>query len=149
MASDHDACVAAWMRRIGELPPRELLQAMQLGFGAVWIRAHRTLGVVTLVAVGRRVLARASESIPLLGSLKVDADGLHCDELDARAEALDASGLRAGVQLVLVDFLTILGRLTSEVLASDLHAELDKVGHRAGSTPESAATTSPRGSGPS
>jgi hypothetical protein len=139
---DHAACVNAWMERCAkELPPERLIQLFGQGFAAMWRRAHRTLGDVTLTAIADRVLHRAAEQFPTFSSLKVDVTGLQCDALRESAGGLQHDQLEEGARFVLVEFLTVLGNLTADVLTPALHSELSKV------APEERgrADTTPRG----
>ena len=129
--NDHSACVNAWMARCAKgLPPARLLQAFEAAFAAMWRRAHQPLGDVTLTAIVDRVLYVATEQYPSFASLKVDATGLRCEELRQRADSLHADQLAEGVQFILVEFLTVLGNLTDEILTPALHGELSKVAPR-------------------
>jgi hypothetical protein len=126
--NDHSACVNAWMDRSAKgLPPERLIQLFEQGFAAMWRRAHRTLGDVTLTAIADRVLHRAAEQFPTFSALKVDATGLQCKELRERAGSLQHDQLAEGMRFVLVEFLTVLGNLTADVLTPALHSELSKV----------------------
>jgi hypothetical protein len=125
--NDHSACVNSWMERARVLPPEPLLEAFDAAFGAVWRRAHVTLGDVTLSAIVDRVLLAASEQHPVLGKLEVDATGLRCEELHERAGGLAHDQLAAATRFVLVELLTVLGNLTAEILTPALHSALSRV----------------------
>jgi hypothetical protein len=138
---DHGACVDAWMERGAKgLPPDRLLLAFEWTFAALWQRAHQTLGDVTLTAIVDRVIYVSVEQYPVLSSLKLEAVGLRCGELHHRASSLDGDQLAQGVRFVLVEFLTVLGNLTAEILTPALHAELSKadpqLAARAGGEPQ-------------
>jgi hypothetical protein len=137
--NDHSACVHAWMKRAAkDLAPEPLIQAFQLGFGALWQRAHRTLGDVTVAAIADRVLYTAAEQFPFLSSLRIEGAGIGAQELRERAGSLDGERLAEGIRFVLVEFLTVLGNLTAEILTPALHSELSKLAARGGrlSSPE-------------
>lgn len=114
-------------RAAKDLPPERLIQVFELGFAALWRRAHQTLGDVTLVAIVDRVLFTAAERFPDFGLLKIEADRLQCEELRERARSLEHDHLAAGIRFVLVEFLTVLGNLTAEILTPALHSELSNV----------------------
>ncbi|KYF48017.1 hypothetical protein BE08_19920 [Sorangium cellulosum] len=127
-ADEHSACVDAWMDREARgLPPDRLVQRFERAFSALWRRAHVTLGEVTLGAIMDRVLYYASERYPVLSSLKVDSTGLYCVELQALAGGLARDQLAEGLRFILVEFLTVLGNLTAEILTPALHGELSRV----------------------
>jgi hypothetical protein len=124
--SHHHARVDAWMARVTNVPPERLFEAFERSFGAMWRRAYLTLGDVTLIAILDRVLYTAAERFPLFSSLEVNAKGLHSDKFRAIADDSSRDDLAEGIRFVLVEFLTVLGNLTGEVLTPALHAELAK-----------------------
>ncbi len=113
-------------------PPEPLLRAFEQAFAALWLRADRTLGEVTLTAIVERVLSRAADRHPVLSPLEVAAAGLRCDGLLARAGSLHHERLADGIRFVLVEFLTVVGNLTADILTPALHAELSKAAKVAG-----------------
>ena len=126
--SDHSVCVGAWMEHAAAgLPPAQLLDLFELGFAAMWRRAHLTLGDVTLTAIVDRVLYSAAERFPGFSALAVDTNGLRCVALRERVESLQRDQLAEGIRFVRVEFLTVLGNLTAEILTPALHSELSKV----------------------
>lgn len=126
--NDHSACVDAWMDRTAQdLPPAQLLGLFELGFAAMWGRALVTLGDITLVAIVDRVLHSAAEQFPVLGALEVEPDGLQSHALREQLATLPRDQFAEGLRFVLVEFLTVLGNLTAEILTPALHSELSKV----------------------
>jgi len=126
--NDHSACVNAWMETLPKgLPLERLIQAFDRAFTAIWQRAHQTLGDVTLTAIAARVLLGAAEQFPILSALEVEATGLQLKGLRERTESLHRDQLEDGIRYVLVEFLTVLGNLTAEILTPALHSELSKV----------------------
>lgn len=104
----------------------ELLQLFEQAMAALWNRAHRTLGDVTLGAITDRVLYSASERFAPFESLKVEANGIDFRQLRERG-VFDADDLAEGIRFVLVEFLAVIGNLTGEILTPALHLELSKV----------------------
>jgi hypothetical protein len=128
MAEDaHSACVQAWLKRAKGLSTEQLLRAFEQGFGVMWGRAHQTLGNVTLTAIVDRVLYVAAERYPMFASLELEDGGIRCQGLHQRAYSLDRDQVTEGVRFVMVEFLTVLGNLTAEILTPALHAALSKV----------------------
>lgn len=136
----HSACVRSWFSQAAAASTLEIfLMDFEQAFAAVWRRAHVTLGNVTLSAILDRVIHNASERCSMLSLLTVDETGLRCQALAESAPGLEQEQVEQGLQLVLVEFLTILGNLTAEVLTPALHAELAKVAReRAGRRAERA-----------
>jgi hypothetical protein len=125
----HAACVDAWLERSGkDLPPEVLLGLFEAALGALWRRTATTLGEVTLTAIAARVLYNASETFPLVSSLKVEpTGGISFRELRERISSVHGSELTEGMRFVLVEFLTVLGNLTAEILTPELHSGLSNV----------------------
>ncbi len=121
---DHDAVVAAWMKQADRLDPAQRWQFFEQALGALWRRAHRTLGDVTLMAIVGRVLHDAAQRVPLFGALTVEASGFRCDALRERASTADPHELAEGMRFVLIEYLTVLGSLTADVMTPALHSEL-------------------------
>ncbi len=127
----HDATIDAWLARLGDASPRRIVSAFERTFGAMWHRAQRPLGDVTLAAIVDRVILGAASTAPLLATLSVDLNGLHCDELYARAATAALPDVRAAVRAFLLEFLSVLGELTAHVLTPAMHAEIAKASETA------------------
>lgn len=127
-ATEHAREVDAWLARAARgLPPDRLLSLFERALHALWHRACLTLGDVTLMAIVDRVLHDARERSPVLSPLKVDPAGISCRELHETLGTLSRSELEQGMRFVLVEFLTVLGNLTAEILSPALHGELSRV----------------------
>jgi hypothetical protein len=125
---DHGGSVDAWMRRAAKAGnPELLIQAFEQCFAALWGRAHHTLGDVTLTAIVDRVLYTAAERYSFLSGVEVDPSGLRTNGLRESARSANPAQLAEGIRFVLVEFLTVLGNLTAEILAPALQAELSRV----------------------
>jgi hypothetical protein len=124
----HAARVDAWVAdRIADLSAGGRRRLFEQALTALWRRAGRTLGEVTLGAILDRVLYTAIEQYPLLATLELQGDGLRW----AGAPPTDDLALKADLEagrFVLVELLTVLGILTGDILTPALHAELASVG---------------------
>jgi hypothetical protein len=126
--SDHAAFVNAWLEGSTKSSSTLRLELFEASLGALWSSAQLTLGDVTLMAIGDRVLHNAVEKFPFFAGLKVEPNrGIQGQVLHDRVGSLDDAELVDGIRFVLVEFLTVIGNLTAELLTSDLHAELSKV----------------------
>lgn len=127
--TDHAAAVEAWLgRAAGDRSPVVLLPLFEAALGALWRRTKVTLGDVTLTAIVERVLYNAADSFPAFSSLKVGPNAeIEWREFRERAGALASAELTDGIRLALVEFLTVIGNLTAEILTPELHAELARV----------------------
>jgi len=127
--SQHAACVDAFLKRPAkDLSPEVLLQLFEAVLSALWARTTTTLGEITLTAIAERVLYNASEKFPLFSSLHVEpTGGIQFRELHKRIGSVHKPELMEGIRFVLVEFLTVLGNLTAEILTPELHSELNNV----------------------
>jgi len=124
--ADHARYVDAWLDGAVKTPaPAQLITLFERALGALWQRTEVTLGEVTLTAIVDRVLYAASEHYPFLSTLTVKRAGISFDGL--RSQGAHDTNLREALRLVLVEFLTVLGHLTDEILTPALHAELARV----------------------
>jgi hypothetical protein len=124
-AADHAAVVEAWLAETGPLEPGQLVALFESALLALWRRAEITLGEVTLTAIVDRVLYTPAKTHPFLSALKLDKA---CSCFDGFRElGAQHADLADAVHLVLVEFLTVLGHLTDEILTPALHAELSKI----------------------
>jgi hypothetical protein len=131
--TDHGACVDAWMERGAEgVPSEQVVHVFEEGFGALWRRAHQTLGDVTLTAILDRVLHYSVEKYPMMAVLKAEPHGLRCQNLLEKIEGVPVEQLKAAIRFVMVEFLTVLGNLTADILTPSLHAALFRVARKSG-----------------
>jgi hypothetical protein len=124
--NEHAVHVEAWLQAAAKgLTTDQLLQLFEKALSGLWERAHGTLGDVTLVAIVDRVLHGTIERSTLLAALKVDSSGFHCDGL--REDAGSPAAVAQGMHLFLVEFLTVVGSLTGEILTPALHSALSAI----------------------
>jgi hypothetical protein len=125
----HAVFVDAWFkRRAKDRTPEILLRLFEVALAALWAGTKTTLGEVTLTAIAERVLYDTAGKFPLLASLEVEpASGIQVRGLRQQIASVDSSELQSGIRFVLVEFLTVLGNLTAEVLTPELHAGLESV----------------------
>ena len=123
--SEHATRVSAWLARnaTGRSAP-QLIHCFERTVAALWARAHRTLGDVTLTAILGRVLHDAAERYPGFPSLAVAEQGIDARELHARAHTVSMPEVSEATSFVLTEFLSVLGNLTAEILTPALHTEL-------------------------
>jgi hypothetical protein len=143
--TDHQTCVDGWLEeQARDLAMPQLLALFDRALTAVWQRAQRTLGDVTLRAIMDRVLHTAADSHPVLSSLKLEASGVRSGDLAERVRSREE--LTEAMRFLLAEFLTVLGNLTADILTPALHSELTAVSvlpeapatRRAASTPRKA-----------
>jgi hypothetical protein len=124
----HSDAVGAWRAgRAGVLSCQELAGLYERALGALWRRAHLSLGEITLRAIMERVIHQGVEVFPHLAALKVGTSGIHFEELRQAAPALDLELLDESLAYLVAELLRVFGTLTGEILTPALHAELRKV----------------------
>lgn len=122
--TSHSACVRAWMEGAASgLSREDALVLFERALSALWQRAHRTLGEVTLSAIVDRVLHDVSAEFPLIAGLEVGPSGFRVDKLQNR----DLDVLDGAMRRTLVELLTVIGNLTADILTPGLHAALSSV----------------------
>ena len=121
----------AWLERAATgLPSKALIPAFERAFDSLWHRANETLGEVTLTAIVDRILYNATEKHPVLAGLRLGAEGLSWQDGPERTRAMTDAQLTDAIRYVLVEFLTVLGNLTADILTPALHAALSSVAPR-------------------
>jgi hypothetical protein len=143
--TEHAARVDIWLDRSPREPAEACLRALAQVFGVLQARAGLTLGEVTLHAISDRVLHEVREQFPELTSLGVVPAGVVAPDPLAHAPTLDPGRVRQATRVVLVRFLTVVGKLTAEILTPALHAALasDADEEQRGSLEASAAPAGP------
>jgi hypothetical protein len=143
--SQHAKHVDDWLGQVPkDIAWDELLGRFELMFAAVWGRAHQTLGEVTLTAILDRVLYLAAEQHPFVAELEVQPRGLRCRKLLGRGREFEHDEVVAAIRFVVVEFLTLLGNLTAEIMTPALHAELAGMVEHAGDGPHGSGPTRPK-----
>ncbi len=95
---------------------------------ALWATTHTTLGDVMLATIADRVVHITVRAYPVLATLSVQANGrIDVGALRGEIGTLHHQRLVEGMRFVLVEFLTVIGVLTDEVLTPELHAALNRV----------------------
>jgi hypothetical protein len=126
--AEHTERVERWIRQAGDgLSSQQLLELFEQAMSALWERTHLTLGRITLTAILDRVLYTAAERFPPFESIKTGETGIDCTRLADRIKEMSDSQLREAIRFVVVEFLSVLGNLTAEILTPALHSELEKV----------------------
>jgi hypothetical protein len=100
------------------------LQLLEKAIRAIELRAGSTLSVVTLTLILDRVLHESKEKFPLLSEALIESNRLSFEKMHIHHKSED---LLEPIRYVLVELLTVLGRITADILSTPLHKELLKV----------------------
>ncbi len=118
----------SWLERIGpNVSAESLLHLFDQAFGALWARARPVLGEVTIGAIVDRVLWNSAEQYDVLSSLKPGKTGISSAGLEGRVSTVDVPRLQEALRFTMVEFLTVIGTLTGDILTPPLQAELLKL----------------------
>jgi hypothetical protein len=126
--ADHGECVDTWLERTAAgLSPEQEVALLERALAALWSRARRTLGELTLATIVDRVLTSAAVAHPIVAGMRMEANRVSCDELRRRAATLPDGATRAAIRDLLVEWLTVVGNLTAEIMTPALHDALRDV----------------------
>jgi hypothetical protein len=126
----HSAAVDAWIEGVIDgADAGDVVELFRVAIETLWMRAVTTLGSVTLIAIAERVLATATRQHAFLAAInpRPNGDARWKQQLRDRLGQVPRQELIEGLRFGFVEFLTVIGRLTAEILSSDLHAALLEV----------------------
>lgn len=123
----HSVLVSTWEQRSASgLTLIERVRLFEKGILLVEQRASQTLSRITLLVILDRVLQKSTEQFPILSSINIEPNSLSFD-LDPKFETQKLNHLIEALRFLLIELLTILGRITADILTTPLHSELLKV----------------------
>jgi hypothetical protein len=123
----HQAAVDTWLKGAEGQSTKAILDLFEEGLHRIVRYAQPTLGEITLGTIVDRVLYTASERHPFLSPLEASGGTVKLDGLRNALGDVEASELTTAARFALVEFLTVLGTLTAQILTPALHAELSHV----------------------
>jgi hypothetical protein len=126
----HGAAVDTWIKHVIEnADAADLVELFRVAIETLWMRAVTTLGSVTLIAIAERVLATATRKHSFLSAInpRPNGDARWKQQLRDRLAQVPRQELIEGLRFGFVELLTVIGRLTAEILSPELHAALLEV----------------------
>jgi hypothetical protein len=126
----HSAAVDAWIKQaIDGADQAELVDLFRAAIETLWGRAVTTLGSVTLIAIAERVLGTVAGRYSFLSAVnpRPAGDVRWKQQLRERLTQVPRPELIEGLRFAFIELLTVIGRLTAEILSPDLHAALLEV----------------------
>jgi len=133
---DHAKQVSAWMEHaVNEAPSTALLVLFEEAWRALWRRAESAVGEVALESIAQLVRANAVEKFPFLSPLKLKGPEVSYKALLGSASELKKAELQAALRFMLVEFLSVIGDLTDEILTPGLYDVLAQVEPSSASRP--------------
>lgn len=124
----HEELISLWEEQnIKGLRNEQLIQLYGSAFGAIERRCLATLSSVTINVVIDRVLHLGSKKYSFFSLVTIEPSGLSLKGLMQKNENYKTEELRDGLTYLLLEFLTVIGNITSDVLNESLHKELMEV----------------------
>lgn len=121
----HKELISLWEEQNTKgLGAGQLIQLYVSAFQAIERRCLATLSSVTLKVVIDRVLHQGTEIYPILSLITLESSGLSFRALIQKNENYKIEELKEALSYFLVEFLTVIGNITSGVLTASLHKEL-------------------------
>lgn len=124
-ALNHRKFTDEWFKvASADLAPENRRLLLEKAVHVLWSCAHGPLSDVTLKAIFDRVLLSASCRYPELDVVKVSDSGVSFKELSPQAFRDRETELEKAFQFIIVEFLSIAGSLTDQVITPRLHSRL-------------------------
>jgi len=124
----HKELVNLWEEKnTKDLRDEQLIQVYGGAFQALESWCLATLSRVTINVVIDRVLHLGSEKFPILSLITIEPSGLSLKGLIQNIKNYKTEEIREAFSYLLVEFLTVIGNITSNVLTASLHKELMEV----------------------
>lgn len=124
----HKELVNLWEEKnTKDLRDEQLTQVYGSAFQAIERCCLATLSRVTINVVIDRVLHLGSEKFPILSLVEIDLSGFSLKGLIQNIKNYKTEEIKEAFSYLLVEFLTVIGNITSDVLTASLHKALMKV----------------------
>jgi hypothetical protein len=121
----HSDLIEDWEKKnIVGLTSDQHIRLIEKAIQAIEQRAGITLSVVTLTLILDRVLHESQDKFPLLSDASIESNRLSFEKMHIHHKSED---LLEPIRYVLIELLTVLGRITADILTTPLHKELLKV----------------------
>ena len=121
----HSDLIEDWEKKNTEgLSSDQHVRLLEKAIRAIELRAGITLSVVTLTLILDRVLHESQDKFPLLAEASIESNSLSFEKLHHLHKPEE---LLVPLRYLLVELLTVLGRITADILTTPLHKELLKV----------------------
>jgi circadian clock protein KaiC len=126
--NSHSRHVRSWMEHAAkEVPSSALLVLFEEAWRALWRRSESAVGEVALESISQLIRANAVERYPFLSPLILKGPEVSYKALLGSLEELDKAELQAGLCIMLVEFLSVIGDLTDQILTPGLYEVLSRI----------------------
>ena len=109
------------------LPLTKRVELLEKAIHVIEQRALMTLSGITLEVILDRVLRQSHEKFPVLSDVSLINKHLSFQELLHTGKNHKSEELIEALRFLLIEFITVLGRITADILTAPLHKELLKV----------------------
>ncbi len=126
--SAHRDIVILWEEKnIKDLGTDQAIQVFGNALQTIERRCLITLSSVTVQVVLDRIIHQGIEKFPLLVEVTLESTGLNFSSIHQKKEHYNAHEINNAFRYLLIELLTVIGNITSEVLTAPLHKELMEV----------------------
>lgn len=91
----------------------------------IWFKIVPTLGVVTVVTIIKRAVAKAAQTYPFLQEMEVNETGISLNKIKAKLSEEDKEQLKVGFRELVASLFDILAKLTGNILVQQLMKEVE------------------------
>ena len=127
-SNPHKVLVDLWEEQnTKDLQDEQLIQVYGAAFQSIERSCLSTLSIVTIKVVIDRILHLGSEKYSILSLATFEASGLSLKGLNQNNKNYKTEELKDALSYLLVEFLTVIGNITSDVLTTKLHNKLMEV----------------------
>lgn len=125
---NHSGNVHAWLASAQKgLSSQDLIDLFGLGLDSVWTSAEKIISDVTLIAVFDRVAAYGQALYPWVPMIPLKANRPDLASMRAAAASIDRKETLMLIQILLTEYVSILGAMTGETLTPRMHRALKTV----------------------
>ncbi len=124
-SSAHQSIVISWEEKnIKNLRTDQAIHVFGNALQQVERRCLVTLSSVTVQVVLDRIIHEGIEKYPILKEVTIEVDGLNFKNISQKKDHYDLKEINSAFRYLIIEFLTVIGSITSEVLTAPLHKEL-------------------------
>jgi hypothetical protein len=126
--STHKAIVSLWEEKnIKNLRTDQAIQVFGNAIQMIERRCLITLSTVTVYVVLDRIIHQGIEKFPLLIEITIEDGSLNLTKIYQKKNHYELKEINNAFRYLLIELLTVIGNITSEVLSAPLHKELMEV----------------------
>jgi hypothetical protein len=91
----------------------------------IWFKIVPTLGVVTVVTILKKAVAKIAVNHPFLQDIEINETGISLSKIKAKLSEEDKEQLKVGFRELVVSLFDILAKLTGNILVQQLMKEVE------------------------